>query len=118
MFLGLTLLLMASQYFVGLDLMRRGPEYVPIVVAFIKDGVIQMLALMMIYGTLIPNPPAVAARTLVAMFVGPVAAMLLLLIAPERLQRHRAAQRGRGGRLEYPVPGGWVRRWRSTARSS
>src|SRR5262249_492079 len=27
LFLGLTLLLMASQYFVGLDLMRRGPEY-------------------------------------------------------------------------------------------
>ena len=27
---GLTLLLMASQYFVGLDLARRGTEYAPI----------------------------------------------------------------------------------------
>ncbi len=27
LFLGLTLVLMASQYFVGLDLMHRGPEY-------------------------------------------------------------------------------------------
>ena len=46
----------------------------PILLAFIKDGVIQMMALMMIYGTLIPNPPAVAARTLLAMFAGPVLA--------------------------------------------
>ena len=72
LFLGVTLIFMVSQYFVGLDLMHRGPEYLPILLAFIKDGVIQMLALMMIYGTLIPNPPAVAARLLVAMFVGPV----------------------------------------------
>ncbi len=37
-----------------------------------------MLALMMIYGTLIPNPPAVAARVLLAMFAGMVIAILLL----------------------------------------
>ena len=83
LFLGLTLMLMASQYFVGLDLMRRGPEYSPIVLAFIKDGVIQMLVLMMIYGTLIPNSPAVAARVLVAMFLGPVATMFLLRLHPD-----------------------------------
>ena len=96
---------MASQYFVGLDLMHRGPEYLPILLAFIKDGVIQMLVLMMIYGTLIPNSPAVAARVLVAMFVGPgrrgVSAQ-----GPSRGGRgRRAARRGRGGRLEHPVPG-------------
>ena len=96
---------MASQYFVGLDLMHRGPEYLPIILAFVKDGVIQMLALMMIYGTLIPNPPAVAARVLVAMFVVPVAATLLLTIASRRGPDRRAARRGRGGRLEHPVPG-------------
>ena len=105
LFLGLTLLLMASQYFVGLDLMHRGPEYVPIILAFIKDGVIQMLVLMMIYGTLIPNPPAVAARVLVAMFVGPVAVVFLLRLHPDVGPDRRAARRGRGGRLEHPVPG-------------
>ena len=105
LFLGLTLLLMASQYFVGLDLMHRGPEYMPIILAFIKDGVIQMLVLMMIYGTLIPNPPAVAARMLVAMFVGPVAAAFLLRLHPDVGPDRRAARRGRGGRLEHPVPG-------------
>ena len=83
LFVGLTLLVMASQYFVGLDLMHRGPEYLPILLAFIKDGVIQMLALMMIYGTLIPNPPAVAARVLLAMFLGPVATVFLLRLNPD-----------------------------------
>ncbi len=83
LFLGLTLTLMASQYFVGLDLAHRGPEYMPIILAFVKDGVIQTLVLMMIYGTLIPNSPAVAARVLLAMFVGPVATFFLLSLHPD-----------------------------------
>lgn len=83
LFLGLTLLLMVSQYVVNLDLMHRGPESLPIILAFVKDGVIQMLALMMIYGALIPNPPALAARVLVAMFVGPVAVGFLLKWHPD-----------------------------------
>jgi serine/threonine-protein kinase len=82
LFLGLTLLLMTSEHFVGLDLVHRGLEYVPITLAFIKDGVIQMLALMMIYGTLIPNRPAVAARVLLVMFVGSVAMAFLLRLQP------------------------------------
>ncbi len=83
LFLGLTLLFAASEYFVGLDLMHRGPEYTPIILAFVKDAVIQMMALMMIYGTLIPNPPAVAARTLVAMFVITVVSAILLRFHPD-----------------------------------
>jgi serine/threonine-protein kinase len=38
---------------------------------------------MMMYGTLIPNPPAVAARVLVVMFATPVAAWFLLRLNPE-----------------------------------
>src|SRR6516165_9494190 len=34
LFLGLTLLLMVSQYFVGLDLMHRGPGFAPATLAF------------------------------------------------------------------------------------
>ncbi len=83
LFLGLTLLFAASLYFVGLDLMRRGPEYTPIILAFVKDAVIQMMALMMIYGTLIPNPPAAAARTLGAMFVITVVSAMLLRFHPD-----------------------------------
>jgi serine/threonine-protein kinase len=83
LFLGLTLLLMVSQYFVGLDLMRRGPEFAPLTLAFVKDGVIQMMALMMIYGTLIPNRPASAAWTIAAMFLGPVVAAMLQRLHPD-----------------------------------
>ena len=72
-----------TQYFVGLDLMRRGPEYLPILLAFIKDGVIQMMALMTIYGTLVPNPPAVAVRALAAMFAIPVVTTFLLKLHPD-----------------------------------
>jgi serine/threonine-protein kinase len=82
-FLGLALLVMASQYFVCNDLMHRGREYVPIILAFNKDGVIQMVALMMIYGTLIPNRWDVAARVLLAMFVGGVVTMFLLRLQPD-----------------------------------
>ena len=83
LFLGITLLLMASQYFVGLDLMRRGSEFAPVILVFVKDGVIQLMALMMIYGTLIPNRPATAAWTIAAMFVGPIAAEALLRLHPD-----------------------------------
>jgi serine/threonine-protein kinase len=83
LFLGLTLLLMASQYFVGLGLMRRGPDFSPVTLVFIKDGVVQMMALMMIYGTLIPNRPTTAAWTIAAMFVGPIAAVWLARLHPD-----------------------------------
>jgi serine/threonine-protein kinase len=83
LFLGLTLLAMGSLYFVGLDQLRRGPSFVPSTLAFIKDLMIQMLVLMLLYGMLIPNPPAVAARTLVFMFLGPIVALYCLRYHPE-----------------------------------
>jgi tRNA A-37 threonylcarbamoyl transferase component Bud32 len=82
LFLGVTLIMMATQYFVGRELMSRGPVFAPIILAFGKDGVIQMLVLMMIYGTLIPNSPDTAARVLVLMFAGPVAGAFLLSLNP------------------------------------
>ena len=83
LFLGVTLLMMASQYFVNLDLARRGPEYGPIILAIMNYGVIQMMALMMIYGTLIPNRPTVAARALLIMLIVPIALMALLRMHPD-----------------------------------
>lgn len=83
LFLGLTLVAMVGQYFVNLDLARRGPEFAPAILAFVKDGLIQMLVLMMIYGMLIPNRPSVAARVLLLMFLGPIAVVLLLRLHPE-----------------------------------
>jgi eukaryotic-like serine/threonine-protein kinase len=83
LFLGITALMMISQYTVGLDLIRRGPDYLPILLAFIKDGVILMLVLMILYGTLIPNRPAVAARVLLAMFAGPILVLTLIRMQPD-----------------------------------
>src|SRR5262249_19989790 len=72
LFLGLTLLYMTCQQLVGLDLIRRGPASIPIFLAFQKNFVIQMLVLMAIYGTMIPNPASVAARPLALMLLGPI----------------------------------------------
>ena len=98
LFLGLALVLMVSQYFVSLDLMRRGSDFTNIILAFHKDGVIEALVLMMIYGTLIPNAPAAAARVLAAMFVGPVAVGLLFTfnsdVAPILAQLNDAEEGG------------------------
>ena len=86
LFLGMTALLMVSQYWMGLDLIRRGPEWMPMLLAFVKNGVIQMLLLMMIYGTLISNTPAAAARVLLAMFAGMVITMFAIRSRPEAAQ--------------------------------
>jgi serine/threonine-protein kinase len=82
LFLGLTLWLTTSLYFVGLDLLRR-PDFSPVTLAFVKDVVVQIMALMMVYGTLIPNRPTIAAWTIAAMFVGPIAAVWLVLLHPD-----------------------------------
>ena len=117
LFLGVTLVLMVSQYFVGLDLMHRGPEYLPIILAFIKDGVIQMLALMMIYGTLIPNPPAVAARCWWRCSSVRSPRCFYSDCIPTRPRSSRSSARPRRP-ARTSCSWGSARRWRSTARSS
>jgi tRNA A-37 threonylcarbamoyl transferase component Bud32 len=98
LFLGVSGLMMASQYVVGLDLIHRGPEYFPILLAFIKDGVIQMLVTMMLYGSMIPNRPAVAARMLLVLVAVPFVAQTLFRMRPEaapfREQLGEAEERG------------------------
>ncbi len=93
LFLGITLSYMASEYFVGLDLLRRGPSSIPIFLAFDKNIVIELLVLMIIYGTLIPNRASIAARMLVLMFVGPVAVRYLLLHHSDLGQVHEELMR-------------------------
>ena len=83
LFLALTLLYMASEFFVGLELIRRGPASISSFLTFEKNCLIQILMVMAIYGTLIPNPASVAARLLAAMFLGPVAVRSLLLLHPD-----------------------------------
>jgi eukaryotic-like serine/threonine-protein kinase len=87
LFLGLTAFNLANQYFVGFDLIRRSlhdPElYIPVYLTFHKDGVIAMILLMVMYGTLIPNPASIAARALVVMFLGTVAVQILHRVHPD-----------------------------------
>jgi hypothetical protein len=85
LFLGVAALLIASQYFVVLDLMRRGDPalYAPIILSFIKNGVLQILGLMFVYIIFTPNPPWIAARTLVVIYGGSVLAMYLVRLHPE-----------------------------------
>jgi serine/threonine-protein kinase len=83
LFLGLAFFIVTSQYLVNLDLMHRGLEYAPMILAFIKDGVIQMFTLIIIYGTLIPNKPSVAARTILIMFASYFLVAMILAFHPD-----------------------------------
>src|SRR5947207_14282905 len=51
LFLALTLLYMASEFFVGLELIRRGPASISSFLTFEKNCLIQILMVMAIYGT-------------------------------------------------------------------
>jgi serine/threonine-protein kinase len=72
----LTLILMISQYAHNLEFIRQ--RDVPGMVAFVKNGVIQAFALMMLYGTFIPNDPKATARVVIPMAVGILAAWFVL----------------------------------------
>ena len=85
LFLGTAATLMASQHWVGLDLLTRAIPLRPFQLRQNSLGVIQTLITMMVYGTLIPNRPAVAARTLLAMFVGPIVAVAAIRLHPDAM---------------------------------
>jgi eukaryotic-like serine/threonine-protein kinase len=68
LFGGLTTLVFITQYTVNFAL--RGN--LPAMVAFIKNGVIQMVVLMMLYGTFIPNRPKTVAWAVLAMALAPL----------------------------------------------
>ncbi len=59
------LLLVASQYTVNLAFVQH--DDIPGMIAFIKNGVIQMVVMMLLYGTFIPNHPGRVAWAVLAM---------------------------------------------------
>jgi serine/threonine-protein kinase len=80
LFLGVTLLLMGTQYLGDLELIRRGAAAALVTVE--KNGVLQMVILMLMYGTLIPNDVVRSARVISAMALGPLILLGILLSGP------------------------------------
>jgi eukaryotic-like serine/threonine-protein kinase len=81
LFGGLTVLLVIAQYNINLSLMQRD-EY-PAMVAFVKNGVIQMVVMMFLYGTFIPNRPSRVAWVVLAMALAPLFTLALLTEHPD-----------------------------------
>ena len=81
LFGGLTLLIVIGQYNINLALMQR--EDYPAMVAFVKNGVIQMVVLMFLYGTFIPNRPRTVAWVVLAMALAPLFTLALLTEHPD-----------------------------------
>jgi tRNA A-37 threonylcarbamoyl transferase component Bud32 len=77
LFGGLTLMLMISQYNVNLKMIQKGDDLA--VIAYMKNGVIQMFGLMVLYGMFVPNDPKTAARVILTMALAPMVTMALLM---------------------------------------
>ncbi len=96
LFGGLITILALSQYLGVSELLRR--DNVPAAVAFTKNGVIQVFALMGLYGMFVPNGLKTAAGVIVSMALAPILAISLALSSPgvrEALERlHRSEQTG------------------------
>ncbi len=70
LFGGLTAIVVLAQYFVSLEVLEREKEIG--LIAFMKNGVIQMVTLILMYGTLIPNRPRTVAWVVVLMAAAPL----------------------------------------------
>ena len=81
LFGGLTIIVMISQYVVNLSMVQAQDSIG--MVAFMKNGVIQMVILMLLYGTFIPNHPRIVARVVLAMALAPLFSLALLTEHPE-----------------------------------
>ena len=77
LFGGLTVVLVISQYLVNRDLLLLGN--VTGAVAYMKNGIIQMFALMVLYGMFIPNRPRTTATVVLSMALAPLVSLELLM---------------------------------------
>jgi eukaryotic-like serine/threonine-protein kinase len=84
LFGGLTIIVVVSQYVVNLSMLGRGDTIG--MVAFMKNGVIQMVVLMLLYGTFIPNTPRTVAWAVLPMALAPLFSIALLTEHPEAAQ--------------------------------
>jgi serine/threonine-protein kinase len=81
LFGGLTLIVIVAEYTINLWLMQR-QDY-PAMVAFVKNGVINMVILMFLYGTFIPNKPKTVAWVVLSMALLPMFSLAFLTEHPD-----------------------------------
>jgi serine/threonine-protein kinase len=74
-------LMCVGQYVVNLDLLRH--HDIPGVIAFIKNGILGTIVLMVLYGMLIPNHPQTTAQVVVAMALVKVGVLTIVTERPE-----------------------------------
>jgi serine/threonine-protein kinase len=72
----LVLIMMVGQYLIGGELIAQGDEIR--LVAMEKNGVINLLVIMILYGVLIPNDPRTTARSVLTMALGPFLVLVAL----------------------------------------
>ena len=81
LFGGQMIIVMLAQYVVNLALVRGGDTLG--MMAFMKNGVIQVVILMLLYGTFIPNRPRVVAIVVAVMALAPLFSIAMLTEEPE-----------------------------------
>ena len=82
-----TIILIVTQYIVNLDLLRQ--DDIPGFISHMKNGVMGMFGLMVIYGMFIPNDPRSTARVVLTMALATLAGMA----AAAGTRRHRCGRR-------------------------
>jgi serine/threonine-protein kinase len=80
LFGGLTALLCWAQYFINLEFIRQG--HLMGAVAYSKNGVIQLVVLMVLYGMVIPNNARSAASVVLSMALALMTTFILLIDHP------------------------------------
>ena len=74
----LILLMMVAQYVMGSTLIAEGDF--PHLVAAEKNGILNFLVVMVLYGVFIPNKPSTTARMVLTMALGPLIVLVLLQV--------------------------------------
>ena len=76
-----TLLIGFNQYVMNLDLIRH--DDIPGLVAFIKNGILSMVVMMVLYGMFIPNEPKYTARVVLTMALAHLISLTLVMEHPD-----------------------------------
>jgi serine/threonine-protein kinase len=77
LFGGITALLVVAQYLADVEFVRRGDAV--LLVAYEKNGILQMVVVMVLYGVLIPNRPERTARVVLTLLLGPLVVLVAAL---------------------------------------